>query len=268
MPETIEDTPPAGHPRRWRPALPHVDWRPRLRWFAAEFLVVVSGVLVALLLNAWWAGRQEAAREAQLLGRLHEESETVVRYFQHDIASRDALIRSHEAAVAALAPESTAEPDLEAFREGVFFAFTYPPVSPPRSAYDEATGAGLFGSLSSVEVRSAISEYYGRLDEIQNLLAFFRQTAQPGLEMTMEYPFAYDPESDQKMRVLVDPASLREDGRVRNLLTFGLRNQLAFHSFRRSVYEDAVAMCETLAAAVGEECEAARGGAGADRSSS
>ncbi len=31
-----------------------------LRWFAAEFAVVVSGVLVALALQAWYQSRQDA----------------------------------------------------------------------------------------------------------------------------------------------------------------------------------------------------------------
>lgn len=51
-----------------------------MRWFAAEFLVVVTGVLVALALNAWWQGRQDAAREQaylrQLSAELHETERT------------------------------------------------------------------------------------------------------------------------------------------------------------------------------------------------
>ena len=76
--------------------------------------------------------------------------------------------------------------------------------------------------------------------------------------MTAEYSFAYDPAADGRMRILVEPASLREDRRVRSMLVFGLRNQLSFQSWRRNLYEDAVAMCETLAEAVGKACEAAR----------
>jgi hypothetical protein len=44
--------------------------RTNVRWFAAEFLVVVSGVLVALALNAWWQGRTEAARERAYLSQM------------------------------------------------------------------------------------------------------------------------------------------------------------------------------------------------------
>lgn len=46
--------------RRW-------EWRPKLRWFAAEILIVVCGVLIALALNAWWQGREQAREERRLL---------------------------------------------------------------------------------------------------------------------------------------------------------------------------------------------------------
>jgi hypothetical protein len=41
-----------------------------VRWFAAEFLVVVAGVVVALAATSWWDGRQALEREAAYLGQL------------------------------------------------------------------------------------------------------------------------------------------------------------------------------------------------------
>lgn len=49
--------------------MPRFDWRRKTRWFAAEFLVVVSGILVALAFNAWWAERSAGAEERELLAR-------------------------------------------------------------------------------------------------------------------------------------------------------------------------------------------------------
>jgi len=49
------------------------DWNPRLRWFAAEIVVVVAGILIALGLNAWWQGRQQDQEEQRLLLALHQE---------------------------------------------------------------------------------------------------------------------------------------------------------------------------------------------------
>ena len=58
--------PPMPSPRRW-------DWRPKLRWFGAEIVVVVAGVLIALAINAWWQGRQDAASEANYLALISRD---------------------------------------------------------------------------------------------------------------------------------------------------------------------------------------------------
>jgi hypothetical protein len=74
--ETPADAAPA--PRRW-------NWQPKVRWFAAEFFVVVTGILVALALNAWWSGREAEARETVYLRQLVADlSET-----ERMMASRD-----------------------------------------------------------------------------------------------------------------------------------------------------------------------------------
>ena len=44
-----------------------------LRWFAAEFLVVVAGILVALALQSWWNDRAARVQEQALLQRLRAE---------------------------------------------------------------------------------------------------------------------------------------------------------------------------------------------------
>jgi hypothetical protein len=46
------------------------DWRGGVRWFAAEFVVVVTGILVAFWLQAWWAGRLDMYRENTFLSQL------------------------------------------------------------------------------------------------------------------------------------------------------------------------------------------------------
>ena len=73
MTETGAETPavPASAPRRW-------DWRPRVRWFAAEYLVVVLGVLTAVGINAWWQGRQDAATEAAYLRQIVQDLDATV----------------------------------------------------------------------------------------------------------------------------------------------------------------------------------------------
>jgi hypothetical protein len=54
---TAPASPPAHPPQSW-------GW---LRWFAAEIAVVVTGVLIALALNAWWGARADRAQETRIL---------------------------------------------------------------------------------------------------------------------------------------------------------------------------------------------------------
>lgn len=83
MPEIVEAPPPAPP----RPSRRSLDWRPPLRRFASEFVVVVAGVLTALALQAWYAGRQEAARERgylrQIVADLHAAETSLDRSIQN-----------------------------------------------------------------------------------------------------------------------------------------------------------------------------------------
>ena len=59
------------------------------RWFAAEFLVVVTGVLVALAVGAWWQGRQDAATERAYLRQLAAD----LRETEQATLAADAFLR-------------------------------------------------------------------------------------------------------------------------------------------------------------------------------
>ena len=54
-------------------------WQGRLRWFAAEFLIVVTGILVALALNAWFQGRQDEERATNYLKRIDRDLDLMIR---------------------------------------------------------------------------------------------------------------------------------------------------------------------------------------------
>lgn len=55
---------------RWRGRLHQIDWRAKARWFGAEYLIIVLGVLTAVGINAWWGDRQDAAKEQTYLRQL------------------------------------------------------------------------------------------------------------------------------------------------------------------------------------------------------
>ena len=79
----------------------HWNWRPKLRWFAAEYFIVVLGVLTAVAINAWWVGMQERDLEMQSLRELHAALTNDLVDIRSNIASHrraDAsarLLRAH-----------------------------------------------------------------------------------------------------------------------------------------------------------------------------
>jgi hypothetical protein len=76
------------------PGMLDSSWLSRrsLRWFAAEFLVVVSGILVALALQAWWNERSDRAEErevlTQMLADLTEDSARIAQAVVRDQKGR------------------------------------------------------------------------------------------------------------------------------------------------------------------------------------
>ena len=69
------------------------NWRGRLRWFGAEFLVVVTGVLVALAFNAWYQGRQDQDRAGSYLKRIDGDLDLMI----HDVNTASAFERQEVA---------------------------------------------------------------------------------------------------------------------------------------------------------------------------
>jgi hypothetical protein len=87
------------------------DWRGGARWFAAEFLVVVTGILVAFSLQAWWAGRLDMRRENAFLSQLLADARENERRIEVAIAVDSANEASLARLTAALRSPQQLPPD-------------------------------------------------------------------------------------------------------------------------------------------------------------
>jgi hypothetical protein len=96
-------------PRRW-------DWKPKLRWFAAEFLVVVSGILVALALGAFYERRGEQKNEAVYLSLLERDLHTTIADLETEIAFQASQLESGTFAYRAISASTRPERQLEVSR--------------------------------------------------------------------------------------------------------------------------------------------------------
>ncbi len=75
-----EDSPQSQDTHAFPPRI--ARWRRGLRWFMAEFLVVVVGILVAMALNSWYQGRQDAQNERAYLQRLSRDLQGTIDSLQ------------------------------------------------------------------------------------------------------------------------------------------------------------------------------------------
>lgn len=146
------------------------DWRPKARWFAAEIVVVVAGVLIALALNAWWQGRQDHALETHTLRELraalvNDLADVQVNVGFHRRAAASAhLLREH---VRAQAPYS----DTLDAHFGRILGATF--TIRDEAAYETLKQRGL-ETISNDSVRVAIGRVYGM--EYPRVIGF-QQTA-------------------------------------------------------------------------------------------
>ena len=84
-------------------------WRTRARWFAAEFLVIVTGVLVALALNALYQRRENGRNETTYLALLDRDIGHSIRQLEEKISFEAAQVRDGMAAYRSLSGPAGSE---------------------------------------------------------------------------------------------------------------------------------------------------------------
>lgn len=133
-------------------------WRARFRWFAAEFLVVVTGVLVALTIGAWWEARREHELEQSYLQRLLVDlGADSVEFDNHLSVERN----RHEQARLLLSVLSGTKPSdpsalLYAVEEaGIAYFFRLSPYT-----FKELQATGNLRLIRDPDIRNALTAYY------------------------------------------------------------------------------------------------------------
>lgn len=154
MTETIEATEEATQ----TPVPLHM--RPNLHWFAAEFVVVVSGVLVALLLNAWWQDRQDQASESHYLSLLSRDLQSTIADLEAAQAFEASAVRdglhAYRTLSAPALPADTLPTSLAMARLGSRRTLVM-----HDATYEDLIHTGNLRILGNAELRHRIVTYYG-----------------------------------------------------------------------------------------------------------
>lgn len=142
------------------------EWRPKLRWFASEIVVVVAGILIALSVNAWWAARtqQQSLREALVavnedFQASRQELENVLSANRTYVRGVDALLVLDEAGLAALGPDSVASFIGLLPTGGLTF-------DPTMGAVEALISGGDVSLIEDVALRTAIAAWPSVVDEL------------------------------------------------------------------------------------------------------
>lgn len=155
-----------------RPRRERREGRGTLGWFAAEILVIVAGVLIALTIDSWWSAREDAARGRAYLSRIEEDLRADVEGLEKRLAYNDRVQRFLDAAE--LHAVAGTMRDGSAWRTVVAYwhaSQIWPYVSTTRT-YDEMRNAGDLGLVRDADIRAALATYYSESEVSQGRWIF------------------------------------------------------------------------------------------------
>lgn len=138
----------------------------RLRWFGAEYLIVVVGVLTAFGLSAWWQSEQDADKERQYLEQLSFELQTTIELMSAaDSVSAAVEIRQAKAIQSFYKPTVTPR---DSIYDWIGFGVIQPNIPTPVLGTAKAlVSTGDFSLISNQSLKFEISKYI-ELSELES----------------------------------------------------------------------------------------------------
>lgn len=131
---------------------------------AAEFGIVVLGVMVALWADGWAAARGDRAVERARLAALHEDVVSTLEQVRRDREDAEGAI----AALRGLLPEATAGLPRDELRERIGYGMLYgSDFHPELSVYDDLKNSGELGLLTDPALRRTLSVMDARLERLR-----------------------------------------------------------------------------------------------------
>ena len=164
-----------------------LEWRLGLRWFLAEFLVVVLGILVALGLNAWWTDRLERAQEMELLMGLRSEISANLDLFDRTADLHRETIDQARQLLSFTGPAPT-DFDPAAIDSLLFPVLSeIPSFHPAMGEVKAMLGAGQLGLIQNDRLRTAVAGWPGALELLRETEDEMRSDVLHGF-----YPYMID----------------------------------------------------------------------------
>jgi hypothetical protein len=213
------------------PAVGAAEHRPGWRGVAREFATIVAGVLVALAGQAWWDGRQEAARESEYLRQLLVDTRDNERQMADALLiDREVRDANHALSTALYAPRPLPSPDsLRALFTAPVFSSSN--LQPRAGTYTALLSSGDIRLIHTDSLRAQIVAYAAQLQSDEDMFRLYFEQAflDPG-RLAKVMPFVRRmllelPDSEEVVARKADVATylhLRDDPEVAGVI-FSLR---------------------------------------------
>lgn len=139
------------------------NWQRGIRWFLAEFLVVVAGILVALAVNGWWIDRVERSQERDLLLGLQTEFSENLDLFDRTAALHRKTIEQARQLleITGRSPVGVAPEDVDKLLFPLISEM--PSFHPAMGEVEAMLGAGHLGLIQNRRLRAALAGWPGVL---------------------------------------------------------------------------------------------------------
>lgn len=220
-----------------------------------DFVIVVSGVLIAFQVTEWSKAREDATRQRAAIDRLHSEAETVVTYLDRMVAMYDVQNDFRSEAIRRMIDNDWDGADKDNMASGIGSIGLLPAAAPPRSAYDEVINSGLFADLGDTNLRTAIANYYRQLDFLQGQITYIRSWRHIYPDFRHKgYNLSFEPGTERETKTDFDFDLISNDPDFIEGIVAANNSLRALTGWWRDTAEEARIMCEELARQSGRPC--------------
>jgi len=213
-----------------------------------DLVIVIAGVFIANQVTVWKDEAALSKRKAAAIDRLHGESEAIVKYVGDRVARLEENNSLAAEAMRRLVADDWRGADAAKAAQGFDSVGLAPAAAPPRSAYDELIGAGLFAEIGDAELRQAVSDYYAYLAFLQAQIDYVRQgiIAESAQRRFQGLTRIYDPAAFRSNRIDYEVEALSADAGFIDYAIVMNEAQLAQQQWWSLLLVKAKAMCAEI----------------------
>jgi hypothetical protein len=190
----------------------------QVRWFLAEFLVVVTGVLVAFALNSWWIDTKESKKEEVYLEQIKQDIRGSIALLETSLSFEDNATKA-SASLLKAAYSKQIPPD-SLLAQYAFQAMSYEPGKIIQTTLVSILYSGDLQLISNDSIRLELRNLSGEILEYQELrthasnnmlMPAFKEFSQMVSPLELSIAYLKEPNYTQALQDSTLPLPVRDN---------------------------------------------------------